>query len=92
MASFGGIVGKVLFRNTRDGQEVQILFTGVDLGVESRDKLLALQASQSVVDCVVNARPSPQVSVDDVLEETARLAHEAGIDAQVVRPFGKKAQ
>ncbi len=35
---FEGIVGKVLFRTTKDGQETQILLTGVNLGVASRDK------------------------------------------------------
>ncbi len=58
---FSGVVEKVLFKRGKDGQETQILFTGVDLGVESRDKLLNLQETGDPVEVLLDVVPPNQM-------------------------------
>lgn len=60
---FSGVVDKVLFKRTKDGQETQIFFVGVDLGVE--DRLLALQATGEEVEVLLDVTPPAQMHIDE---------------------------
>lgn len=64
---FEAAIGKVLFRTTKDGQEVQILLTGVCLSGPSRDKLLGLQAAGCALTVKADRKPDLQLSIGEVL-------------------------
>lgn len=66
-ADFSATVNKVLFKATKDGQETQVAFADVKMGAASRDVLLNLQATGTMVEVAVSIVPIAQTHIDQFI-------------------------
>jgi hypothetical protein len=65
MPQFSGFIARVIHGVTKAGQEVRIIFSGVDLDADSGAMLLAMQKIGSAVSIEVSVKPNPQLGIGE---------------------------